>query len=76
MKAGIEMGISYLNGEVLHGTWASFVVLLTETANFYINTHTKSTVFYGPGEQLLQRLYNLFEELDILEKPSCFSFKN
>lgn len=73
---GKEVLISHLDGEVLHANEASFVVLMIKAFETQIINHTKSAVFHAPsfyrfGEQLLKKLYDLFEEFHDSLKP-CF----
>lgn len=71
----VELGISNLDSEVLHVTRSSSVLLLIEVAGLYINNATKSTAFhalsfYRFGDQLLKKLYDLFEKFNALRKLS------
>lgn len=74
-------GILHLDGEVLHATQASLVVLLIETSCFYINNQTKLTAFQAPSfylfsSQLPKKLDRLCNEFSLLKKPSLLAFTN
>lgn len=75
------LGISNLDGEVLYASRASFVVLLSEAADVYINNRTKSTAFsatgfYKSSEDLLKELCYLDGEFSRPLKPSFIRFRS
>lgn len=78
-KEDKELGISHLDRNLLHASRGRIVFLLIEAAYIYINEPTKSTDFhasslYRLGKQLLQRLFELFDEVNILAKQSFLGF--
>lgn len=63
--------ISHLNINVFHSTRDSFIALLKEAVDFYINNPIKSTVFHPPSfyrfsEQVLQNMYDMFGKFNVL----------
>lgn len=73
---GNELGILHLHREMLNATRVSFVVLLIEAVYFIANNRIISPAFYdarfyGLGEQLLHRLYDLRDEF-IKSLKGCF----
>lgn len=64
-----ELTTSHMSGAVSYASRLYLVILLIETVNFYFNDFTKSlafqaTGFYPIANQLVQKLLNLFEELN------------
>lgn len=64
-----ELGVLYQDSEVLHGTRIYFVQFI-EAADFYLNSPTKQIIlhafmFYPLVEQLLQKLYLLFDGFNV-----------
>lgn len=78
---GEDMEILHLDSGVLHFPRSSFVVLVTEVADFYINSPESLTAlhalrFYRFNEQLRRQLHNLLDELNTLVKQNFFGFIN
>lgn len=66
---------------MLRATQARFVFLLIEAAVFYHNNLTISITFHAPifyhfGKQLLQKLYNMYDEFNNFFKPISLAFMN
>lgn len=78
---GKDLGIRNLNSEVLYASRASFVVLLKEAADFYINNPLKSTVVHATslcrfGEHVLQILNHLYDKFNESFKASSIAVMN
>lgn len=70
-----------VESKVVHGTRASFVALVIEAVDFYINNSTKTTTFHAPrlyrfGELLLQNLYHLHVGFNVFFTQSFLVFMN
>lgn len=76
-----ELSIWHLDSKVLHSTRGSFVVVLIEAADFFINNPTNSTALHASsfcqsGEQLLSKRYHMCNEFNILMKTIFDAFRN
>lgn len=78
---GSELMIIHLDREVLYASTACFVVVLVETASFYMSSLTKTAAFLAPssfrfGKQLLRCLRHLEDNSDKTLKISFLRFRN